>query len=482
MNRRDYLSLIGVGGVAASLSGCDGLRARFAPLHAPEAAALRLPPRVNVAPAARLLNRAGFGPTPGDIARMTAMGRDSWLEQQLSAPTDDADESPALRLRLRESQTLAAGSPVDLEDFGERDVLIELQRAAILRAVYSPWQVRERMADFWTNHFNIYGHKNLGAFLKTADDIVVVRSHALGTFPDMLRASAHSPAMLGYLDNQQNRKGVPNENYARELMELHTLGVKGGYTQTDVQEVARCLTGWTVEDRFLHRKGSFRFDATRHDDGPKTVLGIAIPAGGGESDGDRVLDILAAHPATARHIAQKLVGHFVGGDSPRLATHVADIYIKTAGSIPAMLRTILTSPEFAASPPVLKRPLDFLVSSLRAVNAETNGGTHLQTHLANMGQPLFQWPMPDGYPDRTGAWTGTLLHRWNFAFALASGGIRGTTASLPADRSVDAHLEQILGCRAADASVAGLRATLAGITDSAEQTALLLASPTFQWR
>jgi hypothetical protein len=225
------------------------------------------------------------------------MGREAFVDEQLH-PTD-ASEPQILTLRLRGMVGEARDSGAwDLQDLPERDVLRQLSQAALLRAVYSHWQLRERLVDLWTNHFNIYARKNRGAYYTPTDQANVIRAHALGTFPDLLRASARSPAMLGYLDNEANRKGVPNENYARELLELHTLGVNGGYTQRDVREVARCLTGWTIEDRFLRRRGTFRFAAERHDNGEKIVLGHRIPAGGGEGDGERVLDIVCAHPST----------------------------------------------------------------------------------------------------------------------------------------------------------------------------------------
>jgi uncharacterized protein (DUF1800 family) len=295
--------------------------------------------------------------------------------------------------------------------------------------------------------------------------------------------------MLAYLDNPSNRRGVANENYARELMELHTLGVNGGYTQKDVQEVARCLTGWTIEDRFLRRRGSFRFDRERHDEGAKTVLGVSVPANGGEADGERVLEILAHHPSTARFIAGKLVRYFHGDSADGRATErVAAVYRSTGGSIPSMLRALLLgdgpygiSPALLSAPPLLKRPFDFLVSSLRITRADTDGSVALQKHLDSMGQPLFQWPMPDGYPDSTAAWTGSLLARWNFAAALMDRKIPGTTAApttLP-----KAELIQLILPGLDTADRARMEECLKLVQDKTPQSAaLLLASPAFQWR
>jgi uncharacterized protein (DUF1800 family) len=296
--------------------------------------------------------------------------------------------------------------------------------------------------------------------------------------------------MLSYLDNPSNRHGVANENYARELMELHTLGVHGGYTQNDVQEVARCLTGWTVEDRFLHRRGTFRFDRERHDDGPKMVLGVSIPAGGGAADGDRVLEILATHPSTARFIAGKLVRYFHGESAPSesVIASVAEVYKTTGGSIPAMLRALLAgkgphgiSPTLLSATPLLKRPFDYVVSALRVTGAETDGGSALQKHLAGMGQPLFQWPMPDGYPDNTAAWTGSLLARWNFAAALMSGDIPGTSADKMPFRNAEL-IEAVLPGLDGETR-ARLGHCLRPFHHQPDQSlALLLASPAFQWR
>ncbi len=479
------------GAALAASSGCGPIAQRFTkPLaSAPHASAPTLP-LAHGGDALRFLNRAAWGPAPGDLARVEKMGRDIWLDQQLTAPTGDDDEDLGLRFRLRGIEVLHANA-YDTLDLPQEEVLRQLQQAAILRAAYSHWQLRERMADFWTNHFNIYARKGLGTFLKATDDLTVVHANALGSFPAMLKASAKSPAMLGYLDNNQNQKGVANENYAREIMELHTLGVGSGYTQKDIQEVARCLTGWTVEDRFLHRRGSFRFDADRHDDGPKTVLGVRIPAGGGESDGDRVLDILANHPWTEQFISRKLVRYFLGEENPVWVARTAETYQKTHGDIGAMLRPLLLSDDLLHAPPILKRPFDFMVSSLRATSSDTDGGKEIQAHLAQMGQPLFLWPMPDGYPDKTASWTGSLLARWNFALALAGGSIgriaTPVAALLPegatGDAATSALIEAVLGTRADDAQLAPLRKTLAASADDPAQTvALLLASPPFQWR
>ena len=254
------------------------------------------------------------------------------------------------------------------------------------------------MVEFWTDHFNIYAFKGQGPQLKVVDDGETIRTHALGKFRDLLGASARSAAMLGYLDNTANRKGVPNENYARELMELHTLGVHGGYTQRDVKEVARCLTGWTVEKHW-HR-GRFRFDADAHDNGVKHVLGVTIPAGGGVS---RRRARPGHRRGPSRHGAAPGAQSCACTSSAKRpdgwVARLAAVFWQTGGDIKAILRPLLLSPELLNAPPILKRPFDYAVSALRAFNADTDGGAGVQQHLEAMGQPLFAWPMPDGFPE-----------------------------------------------------------------------------------
>ena len=472
MNRRNLLA--GAGGLAVLAAGCADPRKYLDPrVSAPHGPTPTLPPSER-----RLLERAAFGIGETDAARLKSVGERAWLDEQLSAPlgkSEDDGETFGLKWATRGLESLREDG-YELRDSGERRVLTELQKAAILRACYSKWQLRERMADFWTNHFNIYEHKVFTpqtrpkaaselAFLLGQDQRDVVRMHALGNFKDMLWASMQSPAMLGYLDNQLSDARHPNENYARELMELHTLGVGGGYSQRDVMEVARCLTGWGVEDRFLRANGQTRWEETRHDDGRKTVLGEVLLPGGGRKDAERVRDLLVAHPSTGRFLAKKLVRYFYGEgkDAAKLRSEVATAYARTHGDIKSMVRALLAAPEFASAPPTIKRPIDYLVSSIRATGALTDGGPNLQNHLTKMGQLAFSWPMPDGYPDRTSAWTGSLLPRFNFALALASGGIGGT--------KIENH----------DAALA-LLPKIARTGEPWERVALGLSAPEFQWR
>lgn len=469
VSRRD---LFGLGAAALVASGCARVATAIGGDSLPERMDL---PNGDIHPAVRLANRAGFGPWPGQISDMEKMGLENWIEGQLH-PTDDEPVAMSLQISRIEAARMDGN---ELRDEPEEEILHQLGQAALLRAVYSPWQLRERMVDFWSNHFNIYGKKGLGAYLKVNDDAKVVRSLALSTFPKLLRASAASPAMLAYLDNNVNEAGVPNENYARELMELHTLGIGGGYTQKDVAEVARCLTGWTVEDRFLHRRGTLRFDETKHDQGQKLVLGRVIPPGGGEKDLDQVLDILLKHPSTARFISKKLCNHFLGTTETPWLERTATTFEKTGGDITEMLRPILNSDELKEGAPIVKRPIDFMASSLRAFGAVTDGGKPLQRHLEAMGQPLFLWPMPDGYPDRTQAWTGSLLARWNFALALTGGEIGGTSIDLD---KLDAKMHGLDIGSLALGTAAELAKRATHLTKREHVAALALCTPGFQWR
>lgn len=476
LSRREYLRLALATGVGM-LSGCSvPLRRALSP--APPVQILKT---IHDLPSAsRWLNRVTFGVTPTELDSLAELGKIAYLEQQLH-PNDEGEEW-LVRLRLRGFEIIRT-SPVELGDLPYPEVLRQLPQHAILRAVYSKWQLRERMVDFWRDHFNVYALKANCAYFLPQFEQDVLRKHALGRFPELLQATAHSPAMLYYLDNAANRRGVPNENYARELMELHTLGVHGGYTQRDVQEVARCFTGWTVEERFLRPRGKFRFEASWYDDAPKHALGERMTAGG-KADGERVLRMLAIHPSTAKHLCAKLCVHFIGHAPEETVHRLSEVYLDTGGDISNVLRELLLSDQFLQSPLVFKRPFDYMVSALRAVYALTDGNLPLQEHLQKMGQPLYQWPLPDGYPHGEATWKGTLLARWNFAIALCSNQIRGTWVDLHSLASTEKPSEtllQTLLCLPPDApTLRPLREKLHGAL--AQQAALILASPQFQWR
>jgi uncharacterized protein (DUF1800 family) len=340
-----------------------------------------------------------------------------------------------------------------------RRVLEELTAARLIRATESPRQLEEVLVDFWMNHFNVFAGKGPDRVFVASFERDVVRPRVFGRFEDLLLATAKSPAMLWYLDNARsvaepenrpagaNRKierfmrrlepdiarempsGV-NENYARELLELHTLGVDGGYTQSDVTELARLLTGWGI-DRRGSGSGAFQFRPVVHDAKAKTILGHRFPAGGGLEEGERMIGLLARHPATARHLAEKLCAKFVSDDPPdALVERVAGAFTRTGGDLRETVRAVVTSPEFfdpvhrAAK---VKTPLEYVVSAVRASGATTDGRA-LAKELTTLGQPLYLCQPPTGWEEGAEAWlsSGALLARMNFATALLDGRVPGT--------------------------------------------------------
>jgi uncharacterized protein (DUF1800 family) len=403
----------------------------------------------------------------------------------------DAADSEALRTQIQQRNKVT------------RDVVTELQSSRVARAVGSERQLQEVMTDFWENHFNIYVRKGgPEPFYLTDFDENVIRPHALGKFRDLLEAVAKSPAMLFYLDNarsmadstrptlaagnaqrvglvpmrrgglgamnnaqrvqrqaqvKRQRQGL-NENYGRELMELHTLGVDGGYTQQDVINVARAFTGWTIKPPA--QGGGFVFRPAVHDAGEKVVLGHKLPAGRGIEDAEDVLDILAKSPATAHFIAFKLARHFVS-DSPStaLVNRAAQVYLKTDGDIREVLRSIITSPEFFSQQAFhskVKTPFEVVVSAERALDAPPDSTIRSAQLVAYMGQPIFGHQAPDGWPETGDAWmnTGAILNRINFGMGAAAGRLPGldirsvpsleTVRSAPRESQVDAVVATIL--------------------------------------
>jgi uncharacterized protein (DUF1800 family) len=570
-----------------------------------------VPANPDTAAILHVLNRIGYGPRPGDVERVRAMGLASYIDQQLRpdrladagmsarlAGLDTLDMSAreiaerffipaAMERRERQRQRAADGEPMagsnpdapdqradpstlrqaqgrpepgrgttssgspragsrgerergvagagggapaqeketmdspDMRERGqamlrEREALAELGEQRMLRAVYSERQLNEVLVDFWFNHFNVFAGKGADRIYMMEYERDVIRTRVLGKFRDLLGAVAESPAMLFYLDNwmsadpkmaekasaARGRRTMPrrrgleaiaqrrptglNENYARELLELHTLGVDGGYTQKDVVEVARAFTGWTIQNP--RRGGSFRFEPRMHDDGEKIVLGQRIAPGGGKKDGERVLDIVAAHPSTARFIATKLARRFVADDPPAaLVDRAAARFRDTDGDLRETLRAILTSPEFfapAARRAKVKTPLEFVASAVRATGAEVDTSLPLLRSLRDLGMPLYMCQPPTGYGDTAEDWvnTGALLNRMNFAVALADGtmrGIRVNPDSLAARNAKPAAIaDSLLGGQMSEATAA----TLAKTDDPAKLLALALGSPEFQRR
>jgi uncharacterized protein (DUF1800 family) len=455
------------------------------------------------------LNRTSFGATREAVQKVNRMGISAHLEEQLHPERISdtlVDEKLAglktMRLSSRElielyppprqqaGQEMMGQQPMQ----GPRAVILELQQARLLRAVYSQRQLYELMVDFWSNHFNIFAAKGADRWLATAYDRDTIRPHALGRFKDLLLATAQSPAMLFYLDNwlstapngavrfaPNNRRRGLNENYARELMELHTLGVDGGYTQKDVQEVARCFTGWTI--RQPRAEGTFHFEPRIHDSGKKIVLGTRIGAGGGMEDGQKVIDLLARHPSTARFISLKLARRFVSDDPPRsLVDKAAESFRRSEGDIPTVLRTLIDSPEFSSPETYqakVKKPLEFVASALRVTGAEAQMSHQLVRYLGRMGEPLFLAQPPTGHPDAAGSWASPdmLLTRMNFVIDLMANRIPGSRVRIEMLDDKDSHARLI----APDTLSAGTRSALAE-TEGSQAIALLMAAPEFQRR
>ena len=368
-----------------------------------------------VSPEQRLIQRVTMGATAFENATVEQIGYRSYLERQIvPGQLDDAPLESALRQALP-TLSLTPAERVFFYNQEPEVPLFEFWIATVLRSIYSPRQLFERMVVFWSDHFSIDTTSDFGIFFKPTDDEEVVRRHALDTFPALLRASAHSPAMLSYLTNDTNLKDHPNENYARELMELHTLG-PDAFTEQDVKEVARCFTGWGFNKDGSPDYGRFQFDASAHDSGEKTVLGHTIPAGGGVEDGEEVLTILAQHPETARFVARKLLRYLWGYDPPEWRVQrVADTYLATGGSIPAMLRQILRRRWLTQATPKLKRPYHLVCSTVRALFASVQQPNYLLFELLQAGQLPFNWAPPNGYPDSRGYWSAFLLPRWGFS-------------------------------------------------------------------
>ena len=324
----------------------------------------------------------------------------------------------------------------------QQAVAYDLLEAKLLRAIESKRQLAEELDDFWFNHFNVFYEKGADRFLIPDYERQAIRPYVLGKFRDMLEATAKSPAMLFYLDNFQsvrpdidtnnkNRKvkrGL-NENYARELMELHTMGVNGGYTQHDVTEVARCFTGWTLLEP--RRGGDFFYNDRLHDKGEKVVLGHVIPAGGGMDDGEKVLDILATHPSTAHFISQELAQRFVADNPPAtLVDKMSQTFLASNGDIREVMKVMLTSKEFwseGAYRAKVKTPFEMVVSSVRALDADVIDAWALANQVANLGEPLYRKQEPTGYSNLNSEWVNSaaLLSRMNFALQLARNGVPG---------------------------------------------------------
>jgi len=371
---------------------------------------------------AHVLRRTSFGISPAALSEISSLGVTDYLQQQLDYLNID---DSTLEAEITSRFPLASAGPATLHpDYPGNIAAIagDLIGATLFRAYFSPRQLYEVMAEFWSNHFNIHFFNGIIYVFKPYDDFAVIRPNALKTFRDLLFSSAKSPAMLYYLDNFLNFAGSAQENYARELLELHTLGVDGGFTENDIKEVARCFTGWTVDGETKN----FIFDPEIHDTGQKTVLGNIIPAGGGIGDGETVLDILADHPSTAAFIAEKLCRRFVSDDPPSaLVSQVAASFESSGGDISEILRTIFSSTDFQETRDTkLSRPTEFIGQLVRAFSGPedfpSDDGQSIYGALDVLAQVPFNWFPPNGYPDVAEYWGSTsgFLNRWRISLTV----------------------------------------------------------------
>jgi uncharacterized protein (DUF1800 family) len=506
------------------------------------------------------LNRLAFGPRPGDVDRVVKNGVDVWIEQQLhpeaipdreveariatyaTLKMSDADILRTYYQPIVEARKARKGKGDDADN---KEMLAELRRQTppekrpqrvmqelmdqrLVRAVDSDRQLNEVMVDFWFNHFNVYSGKALDRFLVTGYERDAIRPHIWGRFEDLLMATAKSPAMLFYLDNAKSvaapenrtqraqrfmqrmaperaKQGGLNENYAREIMELHTLGVDAGYTQKDVTELARVFTGWTIA-RPQEGDPRFIFRPALHDAGAKTVLSIHFPAGGGMEEGERMIRVLAHHPATAHHIAYQLCQRLVADDPPKaLVDRVAKRFLDTDGDLRQTVKAVIDSPEFwdpRSYDAKVKSPFEYVASAVRAIGGRLDDPTPLARSLQQMGEPLYGAQPPTGYSNNASSWvnTGALLARLNFALALAANKMPGVHADVvslipaedaaDANRSVDALALALTGGEISDATRRTIKARIverkAPTEDPWDNTqvpvvaALILGSPEFQ--
>ncbi len=540
--------------------------------------------------AAHLLSRLTFGAKPGEVDQVARDGLEAWFEKQLRAdqrsPQLDrklarlkpmtmtsrelAETYPprALVFRLAEQEGVITKDAradrkkllqdPDFKKFAEqrgyrpfRELTQALIAQKLLSANESPNQLEEVMVDFWFNHFNVSVTDNQARQFILSYERDGIRPHALGSFLDLLQATAKHPAMLTYLDNfqssanpeaqtfsemmvedmgrparravgrlQKQKKGI-NENYARELMELHTLGVDGGYTQEDVTEVARAFTGWSLYPRLraqkfrqridqgrlvgIQQQGDFLFVAPFHDAEAKTVLGHRFPAGGGLEEGEKILEILSQHPSTAHHLGRKMAVRFVSDNPPEaLVNRLASTFQASRGDTRELLRTLVHSPEFwsaEAQRSKIKSPFELVISATRALNATIVPRKPLYDWLKDMGQPLYAYQAPTGFPDEGDWWinSGTLLTRMNFGLNLAQGEIPGVRYDQSAlarfqdpKQALETYARQLLPGRPVEQAIEPLLPTAREFQNEAEKknqhqttakmVGLILGSPEFQRR
>lgn len=456
--RRTLLVAAGAGVIAAA--ACSAPPGPGAGPAGP-ATTVKPPPAVVPTPLAaarHLANRATFGATPATVQRIRQIGATAWVNEQLSpGALPSAEDRLGGYTTLR--QTNFQNDAVRSTD--EELIFAELDHATLLRAVYSERQLYEVMCDFWTNHLNIWRRAKWLTQLKTVDNEQVVRAHALGKYADLLMASAKSPAMLVYLDNFAS-EGQPgkrvNENYGRELLELHTLGIVNGtqvYNEADVLGVSKVLSGWSINWDNNANRYTFRFSEWWHSRDPVSILGgtwtrpsravYQDRVANAQKDGESLINFLARHPSTARNLATKLARRFVSDTPPpALVDRLAATYLSNDTAIVPVLRQLFLSPEFNASVgQKVKRPQDWLYSALRTTRADIHpapkgvAANRLRSAGVALGQPLFERPSPDGWPDRAAHWVAAdgLLKRWEHAGRIARNLI--TDADSPEKVTVD---------------------------------------------
>lgn len=457
--------------------------------------------------AIHVANRLGYGGDAAFIAEVSRRGWRAWVEAQLKPESID---DLALDERLNQDFPSVRMSPEQIRDAyqstrpadnspaaqkaanQERNRLRnqlkqELQGSVVVRAVYSKRQFNEVMVNFWRNHLSV--DVNKVPFLATHYEEAVLRKHAFGKFEDLLMASAKHPAMLVFLDNYVSTVRKPNENYARELMELHTLGVDNHYKQKDVVELARVLTGWTCNGR---RSGpGFQFHGPSHDAKPATVLGLRLDGKGGVADGEAAIRYLAHHEGTARFIATKLCKYLVSDQpSTDLIDRIAKVFTETGGDLPAVYRAIIFSPEFLDSGTArakFKTPFEFTVSTLRTTDAKVESPRELLRELNLMGQPIYECDVPTGFADQAEAWLdpGIMVYRWNFAIRLLTGKIKGVTLPEATLAKYQAQAPYERARKVMDAYLPGvsdppLQQKIARVGDARAMIAFALGSANFQ--
>ncbi|MFZ4826603.1 MAG: DUF1800 domain-containing protein [Phototrophicaceae bacterium] len=487
MNRRKFIRLWGSASVALPMERVAGVLLANRHLLQP------IPMRD---PMFHAVSRLSYGMTPALYQQLQSTDIDAYLQEQL---TPQAIDDSALERQLLAFPLLDA-PPYQLLDSAtsRRDMVVNLFGGVVNRAWFSKRQLYERMVQFWGDHFSIFASDKRLLALKIVDDRETIRPYAFSTFIELLRATAHSPAMLVYLDNATSSKEAPNENYARELLELHTLGINGGYTEADIKEIAKAFTGWSLhgQDGDATLWGTFYFREGRYAPGTKNVLGYQINVGG-EQDGEAVLDIVATHPSTARFICHKLARHFVADVPPdSLITKLTANFWANNGSIPQLMQTLITADEFWTAPPKFKRPFEFVIGMLRTLDYYVKQPIALQNALyqtlSEMGHVPFQWATPDGYPDEGAYWINNLLPRWNATLKLLQATDVGeprweTLYTLGEGQSLGLPVPYLLGRSLTTDETTLISDFMKSVGGSADRqfqaaVALLLASPAYQYQ